>query len=59
MLFLNLAFKPNTDDVREPPSIRIVNRLLEGSARVVVYDLRALEDARRIFGDHYFTYNVA
>ena len=48
---LGLAFKPNTDDMREAPSIKIVSKLLEEGARVVVYDPKALENARRIFGD--------
>ena len=48
---LGLAFKPDTDDMREAPSIKIVSKLLEEGARVVVYDPKALENARRIFGD--------
>ena len=48
---LGLAFKPNTDDMREAPSIKIVSKLLEEGARVVVYDPKALKNAKRIFGD--------
>jgi UDPglucose 6-dehydrogenase len=46
-----LAFKPNTDDMREAPSIPIINKLLELGAKVVVYDPVAMANARTIFGD--------
>jgi UDPglucose 6-dehydrogenase len=46
-----VAFKPNTDDVREAPSFPIVERLLESGARVSVYDPEAMEGARARFGD--------
>lgn len=48
---LGLAFKPGTDDMREAVSIKIVNRLLEENAKVVVYDPKAMHNARRIFGE--------
>ena len=44
-----LAFKPGTDDMREAPSIAIINRLLELGATVKAYDPVAGENARRIF----------
>lgn len=43
-----LAFKPNTDDMREAPSIEIVSHLTEGGARVRGYDPVAMEVARPI-----------
>jgi len=46
---LGLAFKPNTDDMRDAVSIKIVKRLLEEGARVVVYDPRAVENAKKGF----------
>ena len=46
---LGLAFKPNTDDMREAPSIKIINKLLKEGARVVVYDPVAMDNAKRIF----------
>jgi UDPglucose 6-dehydrogenase len=46
-----LAFKPNTDDMREAPSIVTVEGLLERGARVVAHDPVAMEEARRHFGD--------
>jgi len=46
---LGLSFKPNTDDMREAPSIKIINKLLEEGARVVAYDPVAMENARKIF----------
>jgi UDPglucose 6-dehydrogenase len=46
-----LAFKPRTDDMREAPSIAIINKLLDGGASVRAYDPEASETARRIFGN--------
>ncbi len=46
-----LAFKPNTDDMREAPSITIINKLLGAGANVVAYDPAATENAKFHFGD--------
>jgi UDPglucose 6-dehydrogenase len=46
-----LAFKPKTDDMREAPSLTIVNRLVAAGARVQAYDPQAEPVARRIFGN--------
>jgi UDPglucose 6-dehydrogenase len=47
-----LAFKPNTDDMREAPSIVVVEALLEAGARITAYDPVAMDAARRHhFGD--------
>ncbi len=46
-----LAFKPRTDDMREAPSLVVVEELLAAGAKVQVHDPEALENARRIFGD--------
>lgn len=46
-----LAFKPNTDDMREAPSIVTIEGLLERGARVVAHDPVAMEEALRLFGD--------
>lgn len=48
---LGLAFKPNTDDIREAPSIKIINMLLEKGAKIKVYDPEAMENVRRIYGE--------
>lgn len=48
---LGLSFKPNTDDMREAPSIKIINKLLEEGAKVVAYDPVAKENAGKIFKD--------
>jgi len=45
-----LAFKPNTDDMREAPSRTIIDALLGRGAVVVAYDPVAMEEARRVFG---------
>lgn len=46
-----LAFKPNTDDMREAPSRRLLAQLWEGGASVRAYDPEAMQEARRIFGE--------
>jgi len=46
-----LAFKPGTDDMREAPSITIIERLLEHGAEVRVHDPKANGVARSIFGE--------
>jgi UDPglucose 6-dehydrogenase len=46
-----LAFKPNTDDMREAPSVVIIKKLLELGARVVAYDPVAMENAKSYFQD--------
>jgi len=48
---LGLAFKPETDDLRDAVSIPIINNLLKSGAMVTVWDPRAMEGVRRIFGD--------
>ena len=46
-----LAFKPKTDDMREAPSITIINKLLQAGAKVKCYDPKAMDLAKRIFKD--------
>ncbi len=46
-----LAFKPGTDDMRQAPSLTLIERLLEGGCRVVAYDPAAMSECRRIIGE--------
>lgn len=46
-----LAFKPNTDDMREAPAIRLINSLLSAGATVRAFDPKAMSEAKKIFGD--------
>ncbi len=46
-----LAFKPRTDDMREAPSLSIVDGLLGRGAELAVHDPEALAEARKVFGD--------
>lgn len=45
-----LAFKPNTDDMREAPSITIIEDLLAAGAKVQAFDPIAMSEARRVLG---------
>ncbi|MCH7912006.1 MAG: UDP-glucose/GDP-mannose dehydrogenase family protein, partial [Deltaproteobacteria bacterium] len=46
-----LSFKPRTDDMREAPSVVVIEDLLVGGARVQAYDPEAMAEAKKIFGD--------
>jgi UDPglucose 6-dehydrogenase len=46
-----LSFKPETDDMREAPSIVVIEGLLERGAEIVAHDPEALVTARAVFGD--------
>ena len=46
---LGLSFKPNTDDMRDAPSIKIVSHLLDLGASVIAYDPKAIASAKTIF----------
>ena len=48
---LGLAFKPNTDDMREASSISIIQRLQARGARIKAYDPEAMEEAKNILPD--------
>ncbi|HSB08244.1 MAG TPA: UDP-glucose/GDP-mannose dehydrogenase family protein [Blastocatellia bacterium] len=48
---LGLAFKPETDDIREAPALRIVDDLLRAGSRIRAYDPAAMDTARRILTD--------
>ncbi|MFF2447836.1 UDP-glucose dehydrogenase family protein [Neobacillus sp. NPDC058068] len=48
---LGLAFKPDTDDVRESASLKIINELLKEGAVVRAYDPIAIPNAKRVLGD--------
>jgi len=46
-----LAFKAETDDMRESPAIVIINELIKRGAKVKATDPKAIENAKRVFGD--------
>lgn len=46
-----LAFKPNTDDIREAPAIDVINELLLRDVEIAAYDPEAMTNIERIYGD--------
>lgn len=46
-----LAFKPNTNDMREAPAITIINELTKAGAKIQAFDPKAVDSAKSIFGD--------
>ncbi len=46
-----LAFKPNTDDIREAPAVDVIREMLDGGAKVSAYDPEAIENVKAIYGD--------
>ena len=47
-----LTFKPETDDMREAPSLVVIDELLKAGCEVVVFDPVAMPEAKRIIGDN-------
>ena len=52
-----LSFKPQTDDMREAPSLEIVKKLISAGAKVKAYDPVAINEAKHHFGDTISYYN--
>ena len=48
---MGTSFKPNTDDIRDSISIKLIKKLLKKKSKITVYDPKALENTRNIFGD--------
>jgi len=46
-----LSFKPNTDDIRDAPSIDLISHLLQNDFKISVYDPVAMENIKKIFGN--------
>lgn len=46
-----LAFKPNTDDIREAPALHIIDELLAAGAHIRVFDPEAMDNVKRIYGE--------
>lgn len=55
---LGLAFKQNTDDVRQAPALTVIEHLKKAAAQVNVYDPIAMESARRVISDVRFCKNA-
>ncbi|MBI5745637.1 MAG: UDP-glucose/GDP-mannose dehydrogenase family protein [Nitrospirae bacterium] len=48
---LGLSFKPNTDDMRDAPSIEIINALQKSGAKINAYDPAAMDEAKKVLKD--------
>jgi UDPglucose 6-dehydrogenase len=46
-----LAFKPNTDDIREAPALYVIDALVEAGATVTAFDPEAMSNVKRMIGD--------
>ena len=53
---LGLAFKPDTDDLRESPALRVIDLLLQEGARVLAYDPVAMPAAQKALADRPVVY---
>jgi UDPglucose 6-dehydrogenase len=49
-----LAFKPNTDDIREAPALIMIDKLLEEGCNIRVFDPEAMKNVKDIYGDKIF-----
>ena len=47
---MGTAFKPNTDDVRDSLSIELIRKFLKMKAKITVYDPRAIDNTKKVFG---------
>jgi len=50
-----VAFKPNTDDIREAPAVNLIDSLLEAGAKLRVHDPRALSNLSKVYGHKFVT----
>ena len=48
---LGIAFKPETDDIRDSVSVELVNRLIKLGAKITIHDPKAIENAKKIFNN--------
>ncbi|MBF0566742.1 MAG: UDP-glucose/GDP-mannose dehydrogenase family protein [Nitrospirae bacterium] len=55
---LGLSFKPDTDDVRDAPSLYLIGELLTKGAKIRAYDPEAMENVKRLYPDIYYGHNA-
>jgi UDPglucose 6-dehydrogenase len=49
--FWGLAFKPNTDDIREAPSLYMIEALIDAGATITAFDPEAMANVKNLIGD--------
>lgn len=55
---LGLSFKPNTTDMREAPSLKVIPYLMEHKAIMKVYDPKAMDEARKIWPNLFYAHDL-
>ncbi|MDX9893031.1 MAG: UDP-glucose/GDP-mannose dehydrogenase family protein [Patescibacteria group bacterium] len=55
---LGLAFKPNTDDIRNAPALKIINVLKKEGAKIKAYDPQAMDNTKKIVSDIEYCSNI-
>ena len=48
---LGTAFKPDTDDIRDSIAIKLIKKLLKKKADVIIYDPKAIDNTKKVFGE--------
>ena len=56
---LGLTFKPNTDDIRDAPSIKVIRKLIEKGAKVKAYDPAGMERAKKVLDEVKYCSSIA
>ncbi|MBU1135537.1 MAG: UDP-glucose/GDP-mannose dehydrogenase family protein [Nanoarchaeota archaeon] len=55
---LGLSFKPDTDDIRDAPSVDIIKKLQEKGAKISAYDPKAMDNVKKIFNEIDYAQNA-
>ena len=48
---MGIAFKPNTDDIRDSIAIKLIKKFLKRKAKITIHDPKAIKNTRNVFGE--------